>query len=247
MRTAGVIIGLLAIAAALHAQDALTFGDDAAASLFRTARMNVSGREATVRELLSLRMAGAIRIATPDGAEERGSVEVRVLLPDRYLRIDATGSATRYSGFDRDTLLNAIRTRDGVSSTPELLRGAALQAERRRLAYLLLGAATYVSRDLSPVMYSAGYGAGARVIEGVDAEKKFLLRLAFGDSTVPVRVEYTGGGMTFADRRMADGLQLPFRITTTGGGGRLVDEIVFDSIRVNGDMSDADFRISAAR
>ena len=247
MRTAGLITCLLTIVAALHAQDAATFGDDAAASLFRTARMNMSGREATVRELLSLRMAGTIRITTPGGAEEHGNIEVRILLPDRYLRIDATGSATRYSGFDRDRLLNAIRTRDGVSSTPEFLRAAALQAERRRLAYLLLGGATYVSRDLSPFMYSAGYGADARVIEGVDAQKNFLLRLAFGDSTLPVRIEYPGGGMTFADRRVADGLQMPFRITTTGGGGRPVDEIAFESIRVNGDMSDADFRITAAQ
>jgi len=238
---------LLAIVAALDAQDAVTFADDVAASLFRTARMNMSGREATIRELLSLRMIGSIRIGTPEGTEERGTTDIRILLPDRYLRIDVTRGATRYSGFDRGTLLNAIRTGEGMSSTPEPLRAAALQAERRRLAFLLLGAATYVSRDLSPVLSSAGYGADAKVIEAVDVRQEFLLRLAFGDSTLPERVEYPGGAIAFADRRVADGIQLPFRITTTGGSGRLVDEIAFASIRINVDMSDADFQVTAAR
>jgi len=242
-----VTLFLVTIVAALHAQDAMTFADDAAASLFRTARMNMSGREATVRELLSLRMTGTIRIGTPEGTEERGTTDIRILLPDRYLRIDVTRGATRYSGFDRGTLLNAIRTGDGLSPTPEPLRDAALHAERRRLAFLLLGAATYVSRDLSPVMSSAGYGADAKAIEAVDAQKVFLLRLAFADSTLPERIEYPGGAIAFADRRVADGLQMPFRITTTGGSGRLVDEIVFESIRVNGEMSAADFQVTAAR
>jgi hypothetical protein len=209
--------------------------------------MNMSGREATIRELLAIRMIGAVRIATPQGAVEAGTTEVRIALPDRYLRIDATAGATRYSGFDRGLLLNTIRTAEGASSPPDALRAAALLAERRRLAYLLLGATTYVSRDLSPIVYSAGYGAAANVVEAVNARNEFLLRLAFGPATLPARLEYPGGALAFSDRRMTDGLQMPFRITTTGPSGRLVDEMTFSTIRVNGEMRDDDFRVSAAR
>jgi hypothetical protein len=241
------VLVLAAAVTSLVAQDSVIFRDDAAASLFRTSRMNMSGREATIRELLALHMTGTIRIATPEGAIETGTTDIKVLLPDRYLRVDSTKEATRYSGFDGATLLNAISAADGVSQLPDILRSTALQSERRRLAYLLLGSTTYVSGDLSPVISSVGYGAAVRVVEGVDSSKRFLLRLAFGDSMLPARLEYPGGAMAFADRRVADGLQMPFRITTTGGGGRLVDEITFDAIRVNGPLSPDDFKVTAAR
>ena len=85
MRIFALSLSLLTALAALHPQDAVTFADDAAASLFRTARMNMSGREATIRELLSLRMSGSIRISTPEGSEDRGTTEMRILLTDRFL------------------------------------------------------------------------------------------------------------------------------------------------------------------
>jgi hypothetical protein len=247
MRTANVTAFLLFALAPLLAQDSMVFHDDAAASLFRTSRMNMSGREATIRELLSLHMTGKVRIATPDGAVETGTTEIKILLPDRYLRVDTTRSATRYSGFDRTNALSAIKGADGVSHLPDALPSAALQSERRRLAYLMLGSTTYVSADLSPVISSVSYGADVRAVEGMDRSKRFLLRLVFGESMLPTRIEYPGGAMAFADRRMADGLQMPFRITTTGGGGRLVDEITFDTIRVNSQLSSGDFRVTVER
>lgn len=247
MRLANVVLLLATTLTSLVAQDSVVFRDDTAASLFRTSRMNMSGREATIRELLALHMTGRIRIATPGGAAESGTTEIKVLLPDRYLRVDSTPGVTRYSGFDRNLLLNAIKRGDSTSTVPEALRAAALQSERRRLAYLMIGATTYVSADLSPVIYSAGYGADVRVVEAVDSNRDFLLRLEFGESMLPMRLEYPGGTMTFADRRVADGLQMPFRITTTGGAGRLVDEITFDSIRVNSELSSDEFKISAGR
>jgi hypothetical protein len=245
MRIAHLVLLLVVTVTGLAAQDSVVFRDDAAASLFRTSRMNMSGREATIRELLALHMKGRIRIATPDGATESGTTEIKVLLPDRYLRVDSTPGVTRYSGFDRNVLLSAIKGGDSTSTLPEAIRAAALLSERRRLGYLMIGATTYVSADLSPIIYSAGYGADGRVVEAIDGNRDFLLRLVFGESMLPTRLEFPGGTMTFADRRVADGLQMPFRITTTGGGGRLVDEITFDSIRVNSDLSGSDFRIIA--
>jgi hypothetical protein len=247
MRVANLVLQLLVTVTALVAQDAVRFRDDAARSLFRTSRMNMSGREATIRELLALHMTGKVRIATPEGAIETGTTEIMVLLPDRYLRVDSTAGVTRYSGFDRSTVLSAIKSADGVSFLPDALASAALQSERRRLAYLMLGATTYVGVDLSPEIYSLGYGADLRVVEAVDSSKQFLLRLVFGESMLPSRLEYPGGAMTFEDRRVADGLQMPFRITTTGGGGRLVDEITFETIRVNSELSGDQFKINAGR
>lgn len=245
MRIATVVLLLVVSITCLVAQDSVIFRDDGAASLFRTSRMNISGREATIRELRALQMKGRIRIASPDGASESGTTEIKVLLPDRYLRVDSTPGVTRYSGFDHDVLLSAIKVGTSTSAVPGALRAAALQSERRRLAYLMIGATTYVSADLSPMIYSAGHGADVHVVEAIDGNRNFLLRLVFGESTLPTRLEFPGGTMTFADRRVADGLQMPFRITTTGGGGRLVDEITFDTIRVNGDLSSGDFKITA--
>lgn len=247
MRPSRLLLLFVVTLASPAAQDSVVFRDDAAASLFRTSRMNISGREATIRELLALHMKGRIRIATPDGATESGTTEIKVLLPDRYLRVDSTANVTRYSGFDRNVLLSAIRAGGSTATVPDALRRAALQSERRRLAYLLLGATTYVSADLSPVIYSAGYGADGRVVEAIDGNHDFLFRLVFGESMLPTRLEFPGGTMTFADRRVADGLQMPFRITTTGGKDRLVDDITFDTIRVNGDLSSNDFRITAGQ
>jgi hypothetical protein len=247
MRLREVLLLFVAAATAVVGQDGVVFKDDAAASLFRTSRMNMSGREATIRELLALHMTGKIRIATPEGAIETGTTDIKILLPDRYLRVDVTHGATRYSGFDRSNLLSAIKAAGGVSHVPDTLRAAALQSERRRLAYLMLGSTTYVTADLAPIIYSAGYGTGGKVVEAMDSNKQFLLRMMFGESMLPARIDYPGGAMTFSDRRIANGLQMPFRITTTGGGGRLVDEITFDAIRVNGELSSADFSISAER
>jgi hypothetical protein len=53
--------------------------------------------------------------------------------------------------------------------------------------------------------------------------------------------------MTFGDRRVADGLQMPFRITTTSEQDRLVDDITFETVRVNGNLSSSDFRVTSGQ
>src|SRR5438045_6321038 len=101
MRIAKVLHLIVVSLASLVAQDSVVFQDDAAASLFRTSRMNMSGREATIRELLSLHMIGKIRIATPEGAVETGTTEIKILLPDRYSREQRTKGSTRYAIVER--------------------------------------------------------------------------------------------------------------------------------------------------
>ena len=47
--------------------------------------------------------------------------------------------------------------------------------------------------------------------------------------------------MTFSDRREVAGLLMPFRIVTTSNG-HVLDELVFDEILVNPELSKSDFK-----
>lgn len=67
-----------------------------------------------------------------------------------------------------------------------------------------------------------------------------------GTTRMPAKLTFKGADnglvtMTFSDRRAAGGLQLPYRITTMAGD-KLIDELVFDEILVNPEISNGDFR-----
>ena len=67
-----------------------------------------------------------------------------------------------------------------------------------------------------------------------------------GTTRAPTQIEYVGADknavvVAFSDRRLVDGLHLPFHILTTSGG-KIVDELVLDEILVNPELSKSDFR-----
>ena len=62
---------------------------------------------------------------------------------------------------------------------------------------------------------------------------------------MPTKLVYPGSPaeetMTFADRRDAGGLKVPFHVTTTAGG-RVIDELIFDQVLVNPEIGKGEFR-----
>jgi hypothetical protein len=249
-------------------QDATQFRDPAAEDFFRYSRMAVGG--GAVNKIKTLRLQGKSKTWTGNGIVD-ADVDIKILLPDHYLRIDAAATSQRISGFAGKTLLSAIREGEAVAYPPEQLKAPILKAERFRLARLLLGSTTYVSSEMSMRFQSIG-GAlemtdpriGARngtptnaasvdlshldpLVVMALAEDGFSTRWVDDSAHVPVRLIYEGGTdratvtITFADRRPTGGVLMPYRITTVNGD-TIVDELIFDRIAINPEIGKGDFK-----
>lgn len=257
---AAIVIGLVGCAAGARAQDNYEAADPNAADLFRYARMAVG---ATVPKIKTLEMKGRSKVDL-NGTLIDCMVDIKLLLPDYYLRIDSTRTDAKLAGFAGKTVLNAIRTADGLSTPPSNLTSAILQNEQVRLARLLLGAMTYVTPNVIMAFHSSGTMAASidprvsaatrtsvtgsvepNVIE-IQGQKGFRAHLMMSaEDRMPIRILYPNPPvlqetMTFQDRRLVSGFKLPHRITTTAGG-RVIDELVFDEILVNPEIGKGDF------
>ena len=66
----------------------------------------------------------------------------------------------------------------------------------------------------------------------------------FDTSHLPRQIEYEAGKekmrMTFGDRKLVAGLQLPHRVTTDSNG-EVVDDLIFEEILVNTPVHSTDF------
>jgi hypothetical protein len=216
--------GLL-LTGSLVAQDNYQFSDPNVQDLFRYARMSVGG---AVSKLKALEFKGRSKVEM-NGALIDCTVDIKILLPDHYLRVDTTPTDAKLAGYAGKTVLSAIRSGANLSTPPDNLTSAILKNERTRLARFLLGTLTYVTPDVAMVFHSAGLN-----VDMVDASDKW-----------PTKLLYAGGlqeeTMTFADRRDVGGLKIPFRVTTTAGG-RVIDELVFDQVLVNPEIGKGDFK-----
>ena len=264
--TVALVGGLAALSPAM--QDAAQFRDAAAEDFFRYSRMALGG--GAVNKIKTLRLQGRSKTSAGDGMID-ADVDIKILLPDHYLRVDATPTSQRISGFAGKTLLSAIREGDSVAYPPDQLKAPILKAERFRLARLLLGSTTYVSSEMAMRFQSIG-GAlemtdpriGARngtptnaasvdlshldpLVVMALAEDGFATRWVVDSAHLPVRLMYEGGSdratwtMTFADRRPTGGVLMPYRVTTVSGE-KLVDELFFDRIAINPEIGKGDFK-----
>jgi hypothetical protein len=193
------------------------------------ARAAIAGQR-PVDAVRSLVMRGRLRVPRdPDLLD--GTVEIKILLPDRYLRIDTIGTETRRSGFAGATLLSA---------------GGSLAEERVRFARLMLGVLAYAPAEPKLRVQSAGEGAFADT-EAVDVNgAAFSARLVFDASShLPMRIVFFGERQTstvvsFANRRSVDGLALPFRVTTQTPD-RVLETLMFDEILVDPELRPGEF------
>jgi hypothetical protein len=251
----------LLMTASLFAQNNYQVSDPNVGDLVRYARMAVGG--GAVSKLKALEFKGVSKVDMA-GSLLNCTVDIKILLPDYYLRVDATKTEAKLAGYAGKTVLNAIRAGDDLSAPPDNLSSTILKNERARLARLLLGTITYVTPSVSMVFHSAGLTMG--MVDPRDSAKTaatatgnavpnaadisspdgFRGRLIF-DATdrMPIKLLYPGNPqeetMTFGDRRDVNGFKIPFHITTTAGG-RIIDELILDRVLVDPEIGKGDFK-----
>jgi hypothetical protein len=228
MRSLLFVIAALASGAAA-AQDP-GYSDAAARQLFEGARTAVLHDRpiATVRSLV---FTGRVRAAA-GSQESDGQVQIKVLLPDHYSRVDTYAGAERRSGFAGTRLL-----------TPS----GSLPQERARFTRMMLGVLAYAPPEPRLRLQSTGE-SGFADTEAVDVTgPAFTARLVFERATrVPMRLVFFGERqvsvvVSFANRRTVDGLELPSRITTQTPD-RVLETLMFDEMIVNADLREDQFR-----
>lgn len=256
-RQASIGALLLLACATASAQNFVTIRDQQAEALFKMSRQSLGG-EGTVSNIKSLVLTGTAVVTAEDGGPPEREVEIRILLPAFYVRIDTAPGFTRRSGLSADTLISEIRTGGEVEEPPAQFRKTLLQAERARLARMLLGIASTVTSDLwltlrTPRSIEVGSAFDSavtstpiesRLIEA-SGKDRFYARIIYDGAALPARVDYqapnkTAIAIAFEDRRVVSGLKLPHRIITQVDG-RTIEDLRFTRILVNQPLSRSEF------
>lgn len=222
-RIAWLIVG------ALVAGEQARFADAAAKDLVERSRATIV-TSAAAGGLRALVLKGRLRLPDGDGSRD-GSFEIKIQLPDKFVRVDTFGASARRSGFAGRTLL-----------TP----GGDLRRERLLFTRLMLGLAAWTPPDQPLVLKSTGETAFADTA-AVDVDGPgFSARLVLDAAThVPMRIVYFAEGgvstvMSFANRRSSGGVDLPSRITTQTPD-RVLETLMIDEAVVNPELTDRDF------
>ena len=258
---AAMTVAIAGCAAGACAQDTYQGTDPNVADLFRYARMAVVG--GAVPKIKTMELKGRSKVDF-NGSLIDCTVDIKLLMPDHYLRVDATKTDEKLAGFAGKNVLNAIRFGDNLSLPPFNITNAILTNEQARLARLLVGALTYVTPNVTMILHSAGMqggivdprdnpkatataeGRGVPNVAEISGQNGFHATMTMDATTrMPIRLVYPSTPkeetMTFEDRRDVSGLKIPFRITTTSGG-RTIDELVFEQVLVNPEIAKADFQ-----
>src|ERR1700704_2724695 len=83
----------------LAAQEPELMRDPKTKELFASARIAIFGGPGGIARLRALRFKGRSRFAGSDGDLLSAAVEIRVLLPDRYVRVDSGAFGRRVIGY----------------------------------------------------------------------------------------------------------------------------------------------------
>jgi hypothetical protein len=248
-RTASLITALLA-GVVLSAQEPVLLRDPKTKDLFAAARVAIYGGPGGIARLRSLRFTGRSRIAGTGGELLAAAVEIRVLVPDHYLRIDTGSFGRRQVGYARNQSLDRSQGPTARAIADPRPVSAILQADRSELARLLLGVAMYASEEVPVKLQTRDTQIdmpGLPEALGIDATgETFAARIAFDGAThFPVRLVFWSGDRTvltteYSDRRKAGDMKVPFRIVTRAGD-QIVDEMTFDEVSFNPGLRQTDF------
>jgi len=140
---AAAAMAALVTGGVVAAQNLLDFPDANTREVLSRSRQAVGGVDA-VAGLRSLVLTGVSRITASQGLVEC-DVEIRILLPDRYLRIDRAPFGEKRAGFQGRNPLSVISERGRTTLPPESLKNEIVASERERMVELLLGAAAYLA------------------------------------------------------------------------------------------------------
>lgn len=250
---------LVVLALASSALSAAQMRQTAPEAALASAREALGGVQvAKVKSLLLQGESQALNLANSQMSPPT-ALEIRVLLPDHYLRIDLTETIERRAGFSGETVLNAIQPRKpdvnvGGSWGPEQVK-----IERHAIARLILGllARTDMVQGLRP----AAASGDSITLEASDGFKATLDVEA--STHVPLRLRYRAAvrfpppagqpmmgpppstdaevTVAFSERRPVEGVSLAHRITTTARDLTLAD-LRFHRIVVNPGLRPEDFK-----
>jgi hypothetical protein len=228
-----------------------------AGALLKGARAAIGGESklATVR---SLAFQGHTRtlVGSTGKLSDPQVLDIRILLPDNYLRVENHDWYETRSGFAASELLNSAKaiapgSTFGASYGPEQIT-----IERVTFVRLMLGMLAQTTtiipltlRHASAATAELGGPDGFSAFLDFDAKTRLPARLRY---TGPVHFPQPGSTMppapqqaeivwTFDDRRDVSGLKLPHRITRTSRDVTL-EEMVFKTVRVNPPLSPNDFK-----
>jgi hypothetical protein len=221
------------------------------------------GGEARVAAVRALQLRGEVSFLNLANGQmgEPESLDIRILLPDKYLRTENNGRVITAAGFNGDQLLNGVRALVPGDSFGSSYGPDQVATERIRFTRLLTGLLATSSAVL-PLTARPGTGAAAVGLTGpnglawtldLDPTTRLPLRLRFEGNVytpsaggrmsgppTPTRGEIT---MTFGERRNTDGLNLPYRITTSAAGVTSED-IRLQRIVVNPPLTARDFVVA---
>jgi hypothetical protein len=156
MRRICVLVPLvLALHGTFAAQDSTRFADDAAQNLFIRSRAAVV-HTGTVTQLRSLILRGHLRTTADNGSPLEGTIEIKVLLPDSFLRVETYADGQRFTGFAEKSLLTAMREGNRVELPPDNATAPLLRVTRAHFTRFMLGLATYITTDRQMTMRSSG-------------------------------------------------------------------------------------------
>jgi hypothetical protein len=214
------------------------------------------GAAAAMRGLRTLVLRGHTRVL--NGATNRLSAprptEIRILLPDHYLKT-CEAPAERYrNGFSSGRLLNAIvPTKPGVEFAAEF-GPEDLILERIQFTRLTLGMLARISGVLDLAVQAKradtfeAKATGFQAQVDLDPVTRVPLRVRWdGDvhfpepgsafPSKPIRAEVV---LSFEDRRVVAGLKLPYRIRRLSRD-IVFEELLIDAIQVNPPLTAAQF------
>jgi hypothetical protein len=196
--------------------------------------------------------------ATGHLLERQQPVDILVLMPDDYLRIDIDPGVQRESGFSGDALLNRWNSVDPRVQASFTAGPNALLRERLHLAQLMVGMIAVVNTSCAFSVSGEPAADSALQLIACDGTRHWLdldlrtglpLRLRYVEPVrfprplteaqrkagivpppaVPERAEVT---LSFEDRRPVRGVMLPFRIVRSARGVTF-EVLAFNSVDVN--------------
>jgi len=225
-------------------------------SLLEAGRRAVGGTAAGGVRSLVVQGRRRVLIGSTGKLSEPRPLEIRILLPDRYLRITVDGPSESRFGFAGTELLNSIRALKPGDSFGATWGPEQIGIERAWFARFLLGMLSHTTA----VAHLKVHPSAATSVE-VTGDDGFSAFVDFDESTnTPLRVRHVGNVhfpvpgstmppppekaeviWTFQDRRLVGGLRLPHRVTRMARDVTL-EEMVFEKFEINPPLEAAQFR-----
>ena len=212
-RATGHILFVSAVSVAVLVR--MAAGQDASQLLDRGRRAiapKAAGRQAVDSLIIKGTVSSTAAGSTAAGSVPPRDLEIRILLPSHYLRIERGPRSVRRAGFSGDRLLNGVEVAGAKMNLKNGGTGLQLKEERQELQRWLLGMLCLIARS-----------AGREERDG--------------SFTPCCGAELT---LSFEQRRLLDGFSLPYHVKRLAGDV-VLEDIRISSIELNPGLNVSDF------